>query len=118
MSSGFSWDIDPERAFSEGMDAWHRALDNTIFQIAQFYAPQIEAWMKANAPWMDHTGNARQTLWAVADRDGRTVIIEFGYGVFYGKHLEYKNGGRFAIIDPALDHWSPIIGNTTQQVLK
>lgn len=118
MSSGFAWDIDPERAFSEGMDAWHRALDNAIFRLAQFYAPQIEAWMKSNAPWTDRTSAARQSLWAVADRDGRTVVIEMGYGVTYGKWLEYRWGGKWAIVAPTLDHWSPIIENAVQRLLK
>jgi hypothetical protein len=116
--SGFQWDVDPERAFGDGMDAWTRALDNAIFTLAQFYAPQMESWMKMNAPWTDRSSAARQTLWAVADRDGRTVVIEFGYGVFYGKYLEYKNGGRFAIIAPALDHWSPIITDAVNKLLK
>ena len=135
MTTGFEWDIDPERAFSDGMSRWERAVHDAVFKIAQFYAPQIESWMKQNAIWTDRTSNARQTLWAVADQNGRTIVIEFGYGVFYGKYLEFKNkrqmvtitpgqwqeyssAGKYAIIAPALDHWKPIIEDAVQKLLK
>ena len=115
--SGFVWDIDPERAFGDGMDAWALRLNEAIFALAQFYAPQIESWMKANAPWVDRTGNARQSLWAVASREGHNVIIEMGYGVIYAIYLEYANGGRYSVIQPALDEWGGQLGAAVQRLL-
>jgi len=116
--SGFEWIVDPERAFSTGFDAWTTALKQAIFRLAQYFAPQIESWMKAEALWTDRTGNARQSLWADAKSLVTSVAIEMGYGVDYGKYLEYANGGNYAIIAPALDHWTPIIMKAVQDLLR
>jgi hypothetical protein len=76
-------------------------------------ATDIEAYMKANAPWTDRTGDARAGLYATTERSGslkqgRFTTISFGHGVDYGFFLETMQGGRFSIVGPSLDYWAPL----------
>jgi hypothetical protein len=74
---------------------------------AQLKAPDVENYMKTGAPWQDQTGNARNGLFARPYRDGDEVGIVLGHGVFYGVFLETRWSGRYAIIQPTLDHMGP-----------
>lgn len=89
-------------------------------RIVRKYAPLIEQWMKQNAPWKDITGNARAGLHAeVGILVGRhyDLYLDHSDAVPYGSLLELKNQGKFAIIQPALDHWQPIIFNEVARFL-
>lgn len=113
-SAEFVWIIDPEVAFI-GLFDWQLAtLYEGILAIANHYAAQIEAWMKANAPWTDRTGNLRRSLHAWVDEMPGWVIIHFDYGLDYGVYLEFKNQGRYATIAPALDFFGPQIWSDIQ----
>ncbi len=86
------------------------ALEQALSQIVDKYAPQIESWMKANAKWTDRTANARQALRGDTEKIVRqSYNIVLTHGVEYGKWLELANQGRYSIIQPALDYWTPII---------
>jgi hypothetical protein len=109
MTSGFRWVVPPSRVFPPGAEAYQQAIRRAVFTMCQFYAPEIEAWMKQTAPWTDRTGNARQSLSAFAEELTSAVVIELGHGVDYGRWLEWRNSGSYAIIAPALDEWGPRI---------
>lgn len=111
---GFAWTRPPSRAWPELANAYAEAIRRGVYQIAQRRAPEIEAWLKNNAPWTDRTGNARQTLNAPVEpqvyQAGLDMVeIILAHGVEYGIFLELSNAGRYAIIAPALDHWGPIL---------
>ena len=108
-SSGFEWSTSPEQAFGAGMDAYAATIRSVVLQLCQARAPEIEAWMKQNAPWQDHTGNARQGLHAFAEAMGQSVVITMSHGMHYGIYLETKGTGSWGILAPAIDHWGPII---------
>lgn len=80
-------------------DAYARAVFQTARNLAEQNAQEMEAWAKANAPWQDRTGAARQGLHATVD--GTTITLS--HGVPYGLWLEVANGGRYAIIAQAID---------------
>lgn len=63
-------------------------------------APETEAWMKANAPWEDRTGNARDGLWAEEFGTPVAVGIDVGHGedIPYGAYLETVHNGKYGII--------------------
>jgi hypothetical protein len=105
----FTWQVEPEAAFTEFADEYSKALHTAVYQLALRYAPEIETWMKANAVWTDRTGNARQTLYSEVQDLTDSVLIAFGHGVDYGIFLELANAGRFAIVNPALDFFAPKI---------
>lgn len=115
----FQWDITPERAFGDLTDAYIAAIRNGVRQIAAYYAPQIESWMKANASWTDRTGNARQTLSAeVEDVSLDMVKIVLAHGVEYGVWLEIAHAGAYSILGPAIDYWGPQIWADVQTMLR
>lgn len=114
----FQWQVTPTRTFGELTDAYIAAIRNGVRQLALRRAPEIEAWMKANAPWTDRTANARQTLVAeVEDAALDMVEIVMAGGVDYQIFLELSNGGAYAIIAPAVDHWGPIVWADVQALL-
>lgn len=74
---------------------------------AQTMSPDVENYMKLNAPWTDRTSNARNGLAARAYREGKEIGIVLYHQVDYGIWLEVKNEGRFAIIQPTIDAMGP-----------
>lgn len=73
------------------------------------FAQQCEAYMKLNAPWEDRTGDARSGLSATPDENEAkgNLGIELAHGVEYGVFLEFKFGGRDAIIIPTMEIMGP-----------
>lgn len=71
------------------------------------WAPQIEADMKRNAKWTDRTSNARQTLQVVVIQEGNKIILIAKQHMFYGKYLELKSQGKYAIVMPTLRRYYP-----------
>lgn len=116
--SGFHWEVPPEQAFGELGEAYVSAIHQGIQAIAQRWAPEIENWMKQNAPWTDRTGNARQTLYTeTSEVVNEMVELILSHGVYYGIFLELCNAGKYAIVGPALDHFAPKIWADVRRML-
>lgn len=116
--AGFHWEVPPEEAFPELVAAYANAIHVGVKAIAQRWAPEIENWMQKNAPWTDRTGNARQSLYsAVEEQVNIMVNVLLSHGVYYGKYLELNNAGRYAIVNPALDHFAPKIWADVKRML-
>ena len=106
QASGFEWKVSPTEAFGD-VEKYVSAVIANVALVAQRWAPDIESWMKANAPWTDRTGNARQTLnTEVMDLTSEIAIV-LAHGVDYGVYLELAHGGQYEIIGPALDEFAP-----------
>jgi hypothetical protein len=115
----FRWSTPPRTAWGDLSAAYVLAIRNGVRAIAQRRAPEIEAWMKENAPWTDRTGNARQTLSAeVEDATLDMVSILLAGGVEYQIFLELAHGGNWAIIAPAVDYWGPILWADVRAMLR
>jgi hypothetical protein len=74
---------------------------------AQSMAPEVENYMKLNAPWRDQTSNARNGLAARAYEDGSDIGIVLFHQVSYGIFLETRWGGRYSIIVPTIEVMGP-----------
>lgn len=123
----FSWSVTPTQAWGGLANAYVLAIRRGVRAIAERYAPEIEAHMKANATWTDRTGNARQTLTAVVEELGLDMLaVILAHGMIYGSYLEgytpegreTMQGGRFAIIAPTLDEFGPRIWADVQALLR
>ena len=114
----FDWQTTPEDAFTALYDAYTAKVHQAVFAIMTARAPEIENWMKENALWQDRTANARQTLWAQAIDGITEVVILLSHGVDYGFWLEVQGAGKWGILNPAIDHWFPIIMADLQRLLK
>lgn len=90
-------------------------VQRQVERTADRNSKKIEAWMRANAPWTDRTGDARKELRAeVIDITGKAALILLRHGVDYGLWLEVANAGKYAILGRALDTWAPIIWRDIQ----
>lgn len=105
--AGIRWNFSPARLFEWLGDVRRRQIERGVMRVADRMAKEIEAHMKATAPWNDRTGDARRLLQAeVIDVTGRAAMILLTHGVPYGIHLE-ANG--YAVIGPTLDLYGPRI---------
>lgn len=75
----------------------------------EFYADQIEEWMRENAPWDDRSGEARDGLTAEVDRHRMQAALYVYHTVDYGIWLEVRWNGKYAILTPAVEHWGPFV---------
>jgi len=102
-----------QSGLSRGQERTMRAAEI----IAQRDAPEIENYMKINAPWTDRTGNARNGLAARAYRDRDEVGIVLFHQVDYGIYLEIRFDGKFAIIQPTIDAMGPKVMRDFERLL-
>jgi hypothetical protein len=75
--------------------------------ISNRMAPEVENYMRVNAPWTDRTGNARNGLAARAYEEAESVGIVLYHQVSYGIWLEVRWAGRYAIINPTIEAMGP-----------
>lgn len=90
-------------------------LENSTIEQAEeaFHegAQAIEEAAKANAPWDDRTGMAREGLFTNVYSEGTEIILELCHTVDYGLWLEVIQNGRFAIIMPTLEAYASQVFN-------
>ena len=71
--------------------------------VATALASELEAQLRAEAPWQDVTGHARRSLRVeIESVAGRVVVLYLVHGAEYGVQLELDNAGRLAVIRPVL----------------
>lgn len=117
---GFQWDVEPGLAFEEFVSRYTHAVFLTGVRVAEARAVDGEQWMKQNAPWQDRTGLARRSLRAyVLESPGvfAEVVFEQGKNVPYGIWLEVANGGRYAIVAPAVSYWGRRLMQDVQRII-
>lgn len=95
----------------EGLDNVFNKVEAALRVYTDSAAKKIEASAKMNRPWTDRTGEARRTITAFAKHasNSQKIRITLQDGVYYGKYLEYYNGGKYAIIEPTVDKEAPNI---------
>ena len=81
-------------------------------------AKKLEASAKANRPWTDRTGNARNRLNSESEWNGNKVRVSLSHGVDYGIWLELCNEGKYAIIMPTINKEGPSILKGLEKILK
>lgn len=74
-----------------------------VKMFAQEGAKKFENYAKANKPWTDRTGHARQRLAGWVEVLTNKVRIHIGHGVDYGVYLELCNERRYAILQPTVN---------------
>lgn len=81
-------------------------------------APEVENYMKLNAPWTDQTTNARNGLAARAYQDAFNTGIVLYHQVSYGIFLETRFGGEYAIINPTIEAMGPAVMRRYDRILE
>jgi hypothetical protein len=117
--AGLRWTSHPAQAWPALALTYRQRIEAGIVAIAQRWAPEIENYMKDNAPWTDRTGNARQGLHTEVNHVvGSMVQIILSHGVEYGIWLEIKSAGAYAIVNPSLDHFAPLVWRDVVAMLR
>jgi hypothetical protein len=94
-------------SLTHGLTWFKRNVDDEIQKIVEEFADECQSHMKANAPWEDRTGDARNTLTGTAYEKGDVHGVLLAHGVTYGRFLEFRFGGRDAIVIPTLEEKGP-----------
>lgn len=93
-------------------------VDKTFRATLAYYEPQIENYARLNAPWKDRTTNARNGLIAQSGKQGSEYYIVLAHRVPYGIWLEVRWSGKYAIIMPTINEFSPKVIATTNKILE
>jgi hypothetical protein len=138
VKTGIQWVTPPDGLQKAIKQYGEKALAAAHATVAHVGA-QGQNYMRSNAPWHDRTGNARGGLFfavdgfgqgsisgevnvrdpsafelntmrgAVASGDAKTLILVFGHTMFYGVYLELDHGGAYAIVEPAMEKFIPVL---------
>lgn len=107
--SGITWE---DRALLNNLKTFNARADRAITAAMKFHATRATAYARTNAPWTDRTTNARNGLFATAQKQPPVYRIVVGHTVPYGIWLETRWSGRYAIIRPTIDHEGPQVMRT------
>lgn len=118
MPLGITWDITPSEMLKTLVAEYAAAIDSALWELAEVWSPIIEEYMKINAPWIDRTSNARQGLNVRPRREGHVIHIDLAHTMEYGIYLELANAGSYAIINPTLDIYAPMVWDSVKKLLK
>lgn len=110
------WGGSDERMI-QAMENYGRAVLKAVKAVADYITPMLEQYAKEHAPWTDRTANARQSLHAWSEElAGDVVAVYLAHGVNYGKYLELRWQGRYAIIWPTIEQHLPLISRTLKEI--
>lgn len=102
--------VTPPSALKPALDVYQTRVSVAIMAVAQFIAQKMQDEARQGAPWTDRTGNARGGLLGqVEQASGELVHLYLVHTMFYGKFLELRHGGRYAIIMPTIERNIPVI---------
>lgn len=113
MARNVAWQ---DRALVNQLKTFNARADRAITAAMAYHATRAVGYARQNAPWTDRTSNARNGLFARAERDAPVYRIIIGHSVPYGVWLEVRWSGRFAILRPTVDHEGPEVMRTVSKL--
>ncbi len=96
---------------------WENRVKAGLYALAQQTAAEMEAYAKANAPWQDQTGHARQGLFGEAMEEPNALKVRIAHTVDYGVYLELSRKGRRPILEPTAQKFAPQFFKAAQELL-
>lgn len=96
------FNIDPSRVLGN-MAAIKKRSMYAAEIVAQNGAAKLEAEAKRDAPWVDRTGLARQTIRGVSGWDGGKLLAGVTGNMDYSPYLELTREGRDAVLFPTVE---------------
>jgi hypothetical protein len=111
------WQQAPDAIVIPRLKSYGDSVMDAVEKLADFFAIKFASYARANARWQDQTAAARQGLRAFVERTAQYVAIYLTHSVDYGKWLELRFGGRFAIIMETLQvHYGSLMAALRQLV--
>lgn len=111
--AGIRWSTPPS-VLADAIDRYGDRVLTTVAAIAQYVATEMQNDAKANAAWTDRTSNARTGLFGTSEADFAqhvvTIYLSHGATIDYGRWLELRASGRYAIIMRTMQaHYEPLM---------
>jgi hypothetical protein len=94
-----------------------KLIEARVGAVMDHFAAQMQASARSNAPWNDRTTNARNGLFAKQVHDSNEWSIVLHHTVPYGVWLETRWNGKYAIIMPTINTYSPMVMKALSSVL-
>ncbi len=129
MASSFEWDTSKFKSTRHMEEKLQRAL----YGVVKYWDGPAEEYMKQNAPWQDRTTNARNGLFATAQKSANTIAasmfaIILGHSVDYGLYLELGHHHEpeegdaydvppYPIIMPTVELFAPKVMKTLTKIM-
>lgn len=133
-NSGFVW-VRPPSELAKDFDVYGKLVEAALYAAANAWGQSIQDAARVNASWVDRNANARTGLFYAVEGYGmgkvegdisagakalmketsvesagpNEIVIALGHSVFYGKYLELKNGGKYAIIMSTIEQNLPAL---------
>lgn len=117
MDAGVIWTVPPS-VLAKNTGDYAKRLHAAVVQLAGYFAARMEEHAKANAPWTDRTGHARQGLVARVFPTATAVAIVLASLADYGIWLEVAHQARYAIILPTFQQFIPQIQAALQRLVR
>lgn len=105
MRGSFSW---KSNSLGAGLRQFETAIDRNMHLISGRITSEMQTWARdeANHPWANRTGNAERGLHTWNEQESGVHTIYLSHGVDYGLELETRAGGKWGVIQPAIDVFS------------
>lgn len=107
-----------EDTLTGGLKAFPDWYSEAVTVVVERQAGKAETYMRQNAPWKDHTSNARNGLRAFTNHEAKRHSLILSHGMPYGIWLETRFAGRYAIIVPSLTIQGKEIMSTLKNLLE
>lgn len=98
-------------------DKTYQKAKAALALFADTEALRMEGEAKRNAPWVDRTANARNSLQGDAGWRGRKLVIRLSGNMDYSVFLELANDKKYAIIYPTIQKHAPAILRAYKKVI-
>lgn len=102
--------IQPPSDLQKAVALYGERVFVAIHAVAAHIATEAQNEMRTSAPWTDRTGNARNSLFSIAEMAATDMVVLYlshGAAVYYGVFLETKSAGKYAIIIPTMQRILP-----------
>lgn len=86
-----------------GLDTIETRLMAALDMYADTAAQKLQSEARANRPWTDRTGRARQGLMGSHEASGSEITIVLAHTVDYGIWLELAHEKNYAIVAPTVN---------------
>jgi hypothetical protein len=93
---------------------WHDRTGNArggiFFAVDGFGRPSKQGKVqRGDGPGAAKEWKANKVAGEEASGDDRTLVLALGHTMYYGEHLELAHGGKYAIIEPTLEQYGPVL---------
>jgi hypothetical protein len=111
--TGIRW-VRPPSELATAVERYGDRVLTKVAAIAQYTATAMQNDAKADATWVDRSGNARTGLFGTSEADfaAKVVTIYLSHSAVldYGVYLELANSGRYAVIMRTMQaHYEPLM---------